>query len=174
MLSALHNRQLLSFTVTRVSRTHGILHHTVIVCQLIISSAAVPSVSHSFGCSIQTRQSIHLTVTPNLLHSVAMAAYYCVSNRKSKEPFTGRWGELLFLPSRQVSTTYNLTHAVLDSTRTSTDGETSAHFDTETLDHWQEVGLFDFSWQRGNPPPFLFPFHLAEIFTEHTPIHLQR
>lgn len=66
VLSALHNRQLLSFTVTRVSRTHGILHHTVIVCQLIISSAAVPSVSHSFGCSIQTRQSIHLTVTPNL------------------------------------------------------------------------------------------------------------
>ena len=172
MLSALHNRQLLSFTVTRVLRTHCILHRTVIVCQLIIFSAAVPSVLHSFGCKHGYLYIWQLL--PIYLHSVVMAAYYCFSNRKSKKPFTGRWGELLFLPSRQVSTTFNLTHVVLDSTRTSTDGETSAHFDTETLDHWQEVGLFDFSWQRGNPPPFLFPFHLAEIFTEHTPIHLRR
>lgn len=71
----------------------------------------------------------------------------------------GLWArEFLLLPSvpwskRQIPATFNLTHAVLDSTRPSTDGETSVHFSMEVLDHWQEVGLFDFNWQ-GKSSPF--------------------
>lgn len=78
------------------------------------------------------------------------------SNRNpwmSEEIFSewmGDWAsEFLFPPSRQVAA-FNLTHAVLDSTRTYTDGETSANFNMDMLVHWQNwlFFVFYFSWQK--------------------------
>lgn len=185
-LSVFHSRQLLSFTVTRVSRTHCILHCTVTVCQLIISLLQC-LLSVCGMLSLQRSNTATYIWQLLLIYLCFLKPPYCShgslllnSQRKIRKSFTvsSSKEEILFLPSsprtkRRVSATFNLTHAVRDSTRPSADGETSVRFDMEMAGPLTGGWVVWFQLATENPPRFLFQFHLAEIFTECTPIHLR-
>lgn len=153
--SVFHTRQLL----WHMFQGHTV-YFTVTISQLIVSPlpcllSVCKMLSWHWETAIYIFQSYFQSINAFSNH-FSHGSLLPHSQRKSQNLLLcmSNWASDFFsLPStswskKQISATFNLTHAVADSTRPFTDGKTSVQCNVEMLDHGQEVGLFDFNWQR--------------------------